>query len=117
MKINMIICFLIGIVLGWACSSSITYLPKDSLMMGKLMRIQRAIQKYYEKNRTCPDSLDELKENFELHGEHLKTDSSKEALVYYSVTEGTNVILRISENDDCIPDVRQVFVLEFAVRH
>ena len=29
MKINMIICFLIGIVLGWLFASSIAYVPGD----------------------------------------------------------------------------------------
>lgn len=102
----------IAFVGGCVFNGLITRVPQDSLTSGRLMRLKKSIEKYYDINRSIPERLNVIA----VTSDDISTNNAWGGPIFYSVSNETSVTLKTYGLGGQDAKVRREFTLQFDVK-
>ena len=100
---------LVGFVLGFVCDGLITHVPKDVQTCSHISVLEREIKDYCQRYGKLPPSLEDLS----LAGREHCRQNPWGARISYTVTNGTEVVLRTYGPGGPAAEVVQTFERRF----
>ncbi len=113
--IPVIILVVLSFIGGFVFDSLITRVPPDASTRGRLMRLKKGIADFYDRNRTLPKSLEELRMSDSAAENSVPKENAWGGPISYSVSNGTTVVLTTYGPGGTESEVKQTFTLTFHV--